>query len=335
MENKRISALDTVRGAAAFCVMWVHTGLGGDTWVISPVMLPAFFFVAGCLLKQDAVKDFLKNRILKLLLPWILVCYVQAYANVSTVKQILADGSEFWQIGKDCSIRVLLGRAVWFVPALIVALVIAYAIIRLCSEKYVLMLSVSIAVSVFAYFFMRPYPVFQVWNLTAAAINQFFVVMGFIVKCLYRQRNVTKRISLWWIPIYIAELAVCRVLWQMKDFDVRNNEYGQLFGVYFILAFSGIAAAFSVSLRVSKIPLLTFMGKHSLLYFAFGPHGYVVGRLALKIFMWIFGLKTVSDNVSSLIVCTVASIVWILPALVIDRVCPVLNGKWVWKRHVV
>lgn len=103
MEDKRISALDTVRGVAAFCVMWVHTGLGGDTWIISPMMLPAFFFVAGCLLKQDTVKSFFKNRILKLLLPWILVSYVQAYINVSTVKQMLADRSEFWRIGKECS----------------------------------------------------------------------------------------------------------------------------------------------------------------------------------------------------------------------------------------
>lgn len=197
------------------------------------------------------------------------------------------------------------------------------------------MLFISVAVAVFAYFFMRPFSVFNIWNLTAAAINQFFVVMGFVVKCLYRSAECNKRISLLWILIYIVELVICRGVWQMKGFDVRNNEYGQLFGVYFILALSGIAAVFSISLRVSKIPLLTFMGKHSLLYFAFGMHGYAVGRLALKIFMWIFRLETVSDNFSSLLVCTMASIAWILPAMLIDRICPVLNGKWVWKRHVV
>ena len=333
MEDKRISALDTVRGVAAFCVMWVHTSLGGDIWIISPIMLPAFFFVAGCLLKQDNAKSFFKNRILKLLLPWILVSYVQAYANVSTAKQILADGSEFWRIGKECSINVLLGRAVWFVPALIVALIIAYLIIRLCGEeKPVLMLTVSVAAAVAAYFFMRPHSVFNVWNLTAATINQFFVVAGFVAKRLYRQHGEIRKMPLWWIPVYIAELAVCRMLWQMEYFDVRNNEYGQLFGLYFILALSGIAAVFSVATRVSKIPLLTFMGRHSLLYFAFGPHGYVIGRTVLKTAMRILQVETVSDNFNSLFVCTMASIAWILPAMLIDRICPVLNGKWTWKR---
>lgn len=333
MEDKRISALDTVRGVAAFCVMWVHTGLGGDTWIISPMMLPAFFFVAGCLLKQDTVKSFFKNRILKLLLPWILVSYVQAYINVSTVKQMLADRSEFWRIGEECSMNVLRGRAVWFVPALIVALIIAYLIIRLCGEeKPVLMLTVSVIVAVAAYLFMRSYSVFNIWNLTAATINQFFVVVGFVAKRLYHSRKDKIKISLWWIPAFIAELVACRVLWGMQDFDVRNNQYGQLFGVYFILALSGIAAVFSVALRVSKIPLLTFMGRHSLLYFAFGAHGYVIGRMVLKMGMQILRVETVSDNFSSLFVCTVASIAWILPAMLIDRICPVLNGKWTWKR---
>lgn len=331
MEDKRISALDTVRGVAAFCVMWVHTGLGGDTWIISPIMLPTFFFVAGCLLKQDNAKSFFKNRILKLLLPWILVSYVQAYANVSTAKQILADGSEFWRIGKECSINVLRGRAVWFVPALIVALIIAYLIIRLCGEeKLVLMLTVSVIVAVAAYLFMRPYSVFNIWNLTAATINQFFVVVGFVAKRLYHSRKDTIKISLWWIPAFIAELVVCRVLWGMQDFDVRNNQYGQLFGLYFILALSGIAAVFSVAMRVSKIPLLTFMGRHSLLYFAFGAHGDVIGRTVLKWACKFCGLK--QCPFSSLFVCTVASIAWILPAMLIDRICPVLNGKWTWKR---
>ena len=178
------------------------------------------------------------------------------------------------------------------------------------------------------------YPIMRRRKTGAYAYSQCCSCSGrrFVAKRLCRQDGEIRKMPLWWIPVYIAELAVCRMLWQMEYFDVRNNEYGQLFGLYFILALSGIAAVFSVATRVSKIPLLTFMGRHSLLYFAFGPHGYVIGRTVLKTAMRILQVETVSDNFNSLFVYTMASIAWILPAMLIDRICPVLNGKWTWKR---
>lgn len=328
--EKRDNAIDTVRGAAAFCVMWVHTGLGGDTWVIDSIILSSFFFVSGYMLKCGGIKDFIKNRVLKLLIPWVVICYVQAYINISDIKRILSDGNVFWEIGRERTRNILLGRAVWFIPALLVSTVVAYAIIKISRQRIWVMLLLSAAVTAIAYFLMVLNEIFNIWNVTVALIHQLFVVAGYIVKDVCQKKQ-GLRASLLWVLVYIGGLAVGRTRLSLSGFDIRNNAYGNLFLLYLLLAFAGIAALFSVAQRCRNLLLLTFMGRHSLLYFAFGAHGYVMGRKILEGIVKLFSIEELSANFTSLFVCTIASIAWILPAMLVDCVCPILNGKWDWK----
>lgn len=323
---KRDKSIDTMRGIGAFCVMWAHVGAGGIYGaIISPIMLPVFFFVSGILLKAEMrIKDFIQTRLLNLLLPWIVISYVEAYCNISDMKRMLKDIGVIKEIGIDCTLRILQGKAVWFVPALLVSLIVAYGIIKICRQWQGAM-AVSFAVSILTYYFLREIEFLRTWNISCALINQVFIVSGFYIRRYASEECVTKRIveHRMWVIVYAAEIVVFMKFFAWDGFDVRNNGINNIF-VYLVLCFSGIFAVFALTRKWSYIPLLTFMGSHSLLYFAFGPHGYMIGRKILGLLPFV----TASGSLYALIVCIIACVAWIIPALIIDRICPILNGRW-------
>ena len=323
---KRDESIDTMRGIGAFCVMWAHVGVGGIYGtIISPIMLPIFFFVSGYLLKPEMkIKDFIKTRILNLLFPWIVISYVEAYCNVSDMKRMIKDVGVIKEIGIDCTLRILQGSAIWFVPALLVCLVIGYGIIKICRQWQSAM-AVSLIISVLTYFLARGVGALKIWNISCAMINQVFIVAGYYIRRYSDSESLIKRIvEHWaWLIVYVIEMIVFISLFAWDGFNVRNNGIQNIF-LYFLLCFSGLFAVFALTRKLRYIPLLTFMGSHSLLYFAFGPHGYIIGR---KILEWL-PFSIIGKSLYAFLICTIACVAWIIPALIIDRICPILNGKW-------
>lgn len=323
---KRDESIDTMRGIGAFCVMWAHVGVGGIYGtIISPIMLPVFFFVSGYLLKPELkVKKFIKTRLLSLLFPWIIISYVEAYCNVSDIRRMLKNADVIKEIGIECTKRILMGSAVWFVPALLVSLTIGYGIIKICG-RWQSAMAVSLTICALTYFLLRDTEVLKIWNISCALINQIFIVAGYYIRrCTDREGIAKKIVEHWaWIIVYTVEVVVFMNFFAWEGFDVRNNGIQNIF-LYLLLCFSGLFAVFALTRQWKRIPLLTFMGKHSLLYFAFGPHGYIIGRKLLALLP--FSIR--GKSLCAFLICVTACVAWVIPALIIDRVCPVLNGKW-------
>lgn len=323
---KRDESIDTLRGIGAFCAMWAHVRAGGIYGtIISPIMLPVFFFVSGYLLKPEmTTRNFIKSRIINLLLPWIVISYVQAYFNISDIKKMLKNVSVVKEIGIDCTLGILQGRTIWFVPALLVSLTIAYGIIKIC-RKWQGAIAVSFTISILSYYFLREIEALRIWNISCALINQVFIIAGYYIRRYANNECVAKRIveHKVWVVVYAVEIVVFMKFFAWDGFDIRNNGIQNIF-MFFALCFSGLFAVFALTRKWSHIPLLTFMGRHSLLYFAFGPHGYIIGRKILGLLPFV----TPRGSLYAFTVCLIACVAWIVPALIIDRICPVLNGKW-------
>lgn len=208
---KRDESIDTMRGIGAFCVMWAHVGVGGIYGtIISPIMLPVFFFVSGYLLKPELkVKKFIKTRLLSLLFPWIIISYVEAYCNVSDIRRMLKNAGVIKEIGIECTKRILMGSAVWFVPALLVSLTIGYGIIKICG-RWQSAMAVSLMICALTYFWLRDTEVLKIWNISCALINQIFIVAGYYIRrCTDREGIAKKIVEHWaWIIVYTVEVVV-------------------------------------------------------------------------------------------------------------------------------
>lgn len=322
--------IDAMRGLAAFFVMWVHIPIAerGIDIAVSTMMLPVFFAVSGYFLAVDCNwLEFIRKRCIKLLICWVVISYAEAYLSLSNIKKILDSPMTIFEIGVKRTQEIMVGRSVWFVPMLLVVSIISYCILRIAKERVFWAMQISIMISIISHIIMKQYGLIKVWNLSAAMTCQGMLIAGYFIK-KYEKRIFNKWSPLWFV-VHMLLIGIAIKFLGFTGFDTRDNVYQSLM-VYLLVACSGIYSAWSISNWLSKSALLVFMGQHSLLYFAFGAHGYKIGRVMLQCIAKVLGYELTSNWIETLFICIVASIIWIIPALIVDIVCPVLNGKWLW-----
>lgn len=327
---QRDKKIDAMRGFAALLVMWVHIPIAErriDVFV-STMMLPVFFWVAGYVLKAEdlSVRNYIKQRWIKLFLSWVVISYAQAYLNISEIKRIFAEPARIVEIAVECTEKVLKGQTVWFVPTLLVALLIVYLIIRICKDNVRKAVVISGILVLLSDVIMKIYGSITFWNLSAALTNQGLILLGYYMK--HSKIFELKKWNKYWIVVHSVVVCIL-MMCGYSGFDVRQNLYQSIILLYLICA-SGIYAVVTLASKLSYSRFLVFMGQHSLLYFAFGPHGYKIGRLVLNKVASIIHLELTNCFWETLFICIVSSIAWVIPALIIDIVCPVLNGKFTW-----
>lgn len=328
MKTRTVS-IDTLRGIAAFLVMWSHMAAGEiPQWFISGPMLPIFFFISGYLYKQgESVKTFFKRGVLGLLIPYVIVSYAQAYLNVEDIVAIINDYTVIWEIFVERTVLILRGSSLWFVSALLVIKCICYVLVecthRMFDErvKDIFLLVLSGIITVVAVLCVEE-GTQTIWNVGPAFVNQIFYVLGYVARrkeCVYTNTSL-KKIFFSGV-LYLLVIVFVKVVFGFDGADVRMCQ-GNLF-CYFFVGVSGVWFYFKLCFFVKKIPLITFMGTHSLLYFAFGAHGYILGKELLEL----ISIQTWNMYIYTFIVSVIAGIAWVIPAIIIDKVCPILNGK--------
>lgn len=257
---KRDNSIDTLRGFGVFLVMLGHAG--GHLSIFSPIELPVFFFVSGLLLKIEKMelKYFLREKIGKLLLSWVIISYVQAYLNVSTIKMMVQNPTEIIYIGLVRSKEILIGHSLWFIPALLITYLWVYLIDHLTGHQVKLILLFSIMLSIGAWLFMRQLEVFRIWNICSAFINQVFVSAGYCIRISGKRKEIKDILSSkLWILTYLGVALLCSPFYPYSKLDTRCNQYNNFF-LYLLLASLGICGSYAAAAAIKKIPLITFMG---------------------------------------------------------------------------
>lgn len=325
--TKRIEYIDTLRGLATLYVMMVHSGYYISFFSVFVVEeIAIFFFVSGLVLKCENVKKFLYNRVLKLLVCYIVIAYFDAIVNVSAIKSIIAKPSVIFTIIGQCTRNVIVGEAVWFVPTLIVLTVFAYAIIH--AFEYLKMdivwsLFFSTLISVVTFYFAITSGSHLPWYIDTAAINQVFMVLGYVaikkgwINILSNSKFFLPIMLVLYIPLLILNYNGMGYPGSNK----RMNAYPNIF-VYIAMSVFFILLFMAVSMRFKRIPLVTFMGRHSLIYFVFGGHAYTIPEHILD------HLGVNLNEVVRMLICSFsACLIWIPFCIIIDKVFPILNGQ--------
>ncbi len=327
-EGSRIQYLDTFRGWLTIFVMTVHTDIQNAPLhtLVQVCMLSGFFFISGLLTKEEAPIDFFKNRILKLWICQIVLAYVQAFLGVESVVSIVHDPKSILTIFVERSIKILQGEAIWFITALLMVSMVSYLLIWLmnkCNISSIWIIVISACISILSYFLLVEEGKHMSYYIDVALVNQFFFILGYLYKKKGFDRKLEKSLVTKFAFI-ISSTALVTILVVFSGFtgyDVRNNGYNNIFGFLFISTLC-IFSLLSICMMVDKVPLITFMGSHSLLYFAFGSHGYFFARQIEKL----YNPTLVNPYIRIWMYAIIGSIAMVLPAMFIDRFCPILNG---------
>lgn len=320
--KKRDVKIDALRGLAVFCVMMTHAGItGGLNAIISTIMIPLFLFVTGYLWRQGDFGNLL-HRIGWLFISWIVISYVQAIVNVETIVGIVNNPRLFISIVNERTILMLQGEAVWYLPAIMVLSIIIWIFLTLCSklrcEKLILPISFAIALFASNHFVVQGQNCY--WYLDWAIVNQVFVVLGITLRKNEEMINHVARLLC--VVLYCTSVTILIIFFDFDGFNVRRNEYANVV-LYFLIAMLAVLSCFFIIELINyRLQFLAYLGRHSILLFAFGPHGYFVGKKVINEFGF-----NLAPNAKAIIISISACILWIVPAIAVDLFLPILNGQ--------
>lgn len=122
--DKRIKWIDYMGGFAMLLVFIQHSKMPLITRVILAFHMPLFFWISGFLYaeKQEenvSIKDFLKKRFMRLIVPWIFWVFIDYM--ITAIQEIISADFEFLPFIVKLFTDIIYGTSFWFLPCMFVA----------------------------------------------------------------------------------------------------------------------------------------------------------------------------------------------------------------------
>ncbi len=330
---------DIARGFCALAVILSHIPITPDALVmyVTPFMLPCFFLLSGYFTKNYGghLSAYLYNRVLKELIVKLLFSVSLTTFSLSAIAGLLLHPSAIpeW-IYDTLAVMFLKPRAIFF-SILILCSVLFIVIDKICRDKPLPMLLVGMAAAAVGIAVSRS-RIIRWWSWDTALVCLLFFLIGYcarqtgiIARFRFRPRH-----ALLSGGLFIASVTGSALLWGVDKTKmiVANNTWGFLpLTLVFVVTGNAFVISLShclpASARLTK--LLTYIGRHALIYFMFG--GPVIAYLAYFIGLlyhavhWSF-LQNGYGMVPVYMLLTVA--LTLLPCRLSDRFCPALNGSF-------
>lgn len=313
--NKRISYLDIIKGFGIFFVVFGHiVHIGALRDYIWNFHMPLSFFVSGLLYNSNLkFKDFLLKRIKSIYIPYVLFfCITFCYwllierhvrgGEYSILHQLIG-----LPYGTYEGNHLYFNGALWFLPCLFATEMLFYPIGRIKNK---------IGIIAFLLLFYIVGTVLKInhidylpFGLHTAFFATIFYGFGYLSKQIPRYINETK-LSYQYLLIITC---FCIQLLCNKDYSSKISVFPF---PYFLIASIGIFLYLTLSIRIKQNKLIEFIGKNSLVIFAFQEPVY---RAVIFVFSRILNLEVeiLRGNIFYAIVITFVSILIIVPAILI------------------
>jgi fucose 4-O-acetylase-like acetyltransferase len=277
--KKRIHWIDITRGIAIILVIYGHLfSTDQQRYLIYAFHMPLFFFISGMVFKPIMTKSllFITFKFFKqLLIPYyIFAVLTYLFALISQTADFSLGGMGYQLFGilYGSGSDGMLGYNVvlWFLPCLFITKLLFGVITRSVSHtgKLLLILGVSgfcgSLLSLFAPWLKLPFG----FEIALSALP--FFGIGYLFRI---HENLLATFMKYKLPIAAAALTVL-VIVANADFslsghqiDMRINQL-DVTPLFYLGAFSGIIGWTAVSQLIAKNTLLEYIGKHSLVIFA-------------------------------------------------------------------
>ena len=284
---KEIAWINTGRAICMICVFVLHTEsrFGIDTFAYSfffmPFFLTFFFFVSGYLMLYNETIDYskkLKSIVGKMLWPYFV------FTTIIWIPKMLKHGQEI-SVG-DYLLDVFGGTASWFIAALIVAELLILAFVKIFHKTFSFYyIFVGGGVFVLAQYLIQwnpnPFPCYYQLGL----VNLIFLFLGAAYKRL--EKWIEPRLSIY--SLLLLSIVYFSIL--LLDLDMNGVEHvsdtiqWRMVLLDFFENVLGIVWILNLCLLLPSIPVLSYIGKNSIVfYFLSGAVPSVVGLVFNKIY---------------------------------------------------
>lgn len=337
--KKREKWADIARGISAMLVILSHVPNVPTLYKLfySPYMIPLFYIVSGYLTNNygGKVVDFFYNKVLKELILKFMVVISLTTFSASTVIGFFTHPSTIpdW-LWNTLMMFCFKPRALFF-SILVLSSVYFLIINKLCRDKPLPMLLVGGASALAGILISRPH-IIRLWGWDTALVCEFFYLLGYCA----RQRHWITGFSfkvwhgLLTAGLFLASATVCAAIFGLDNaiIIVMNNTWPFL-PITLLLLVTGNAFLICLSNLLSEkrkiTQLITYVGRHSLIFFMFG------GPIMAYLHYFVELLRSAVDwpvlevdYLMSLVIWLGACLLTLIPCLLSDQFLPALNGSF-------
>lgn len=312
--------LDACRALAILFVIYGHQQKSGLFYFMftSPVKVTMFFVISGYLFnyRSGNVRDFFKNLLLKIVLPWLILAIPQNLAR-EIIKGTAAD-----YVGM--LYNIISGEEFWYMPCCILAESIFFFVLKYArTRKGIYLASGLLGITGFV---LAKFDMLGFAGLNTALICQLFLLFGQMYRwyenqiALHLQNKTT--IKLFGVTAaYVIMVMANRLLFSKTGMNVHNNQYG-LIPLGLLSIWVGCWLLFEVAKRIRLPRILCFIGQNTLFFYMYEQMFRGVFRRGFEILHLSF-----KGHLNSLLVCIPACAALCAAALIINRVFPFAVGK--------
>ena len=243
----RIEWLDVAKGIVIILMILGHTSIPHyASNVLFAFHMPFFFVASGFTTKFEkySFSHFCRNKLKSLGIPFVI------YSAVNLVLWPIAEGRAF----SDYCCKFLMegwgGVALWFIPVLFFALVMARIvyIVKNVKLRYALTLLLPVISGLLCYFHL-----FLPWNLSVVPFASFFILAGDFCKQYVEGLSAFKWERWYWFIISLVVFVGISQFWRM---DMACNNVLPMFPKI-VAALCGCYCIVKISVIIAeKIPLL-------------------------------------------------------------------------------
>lgn len=334
VKKVRYEWLDVLRAAAILFVILGHqaaNGIYSVASVTSHVKLAIFFAVSGFLFsksKIDKPKEFFKNKLFRLLLPYIYLCSISKL--IPGAVNAIRGKAVFTDVLITHAKQLLHGDILWFIPNLFIAEIVMFAVLKIVKKNDKALIILSIVSLIAGYFAKTPGTILP-FRINTVLVTWPLLVFGYLIRDYINVLDKKYKLIIGSVSaaVYCAGPVLARIIrGQWIIMNINDSIYDSyVFNI--LLALAGTLAAFML---VQFIPFPRFvkaLGRNTLFYYAFHNQacsavtyalslisGFTINRQFLACDRWLW-----------LAIVAVALILMALPCWVVNKCAPFLVGK--------
>lgn len=334
VKKVRYDWLDVLRAGAILFVILGHqaaNGIYSIASVTSHVKLAIFFAVSGFLFskkKIDKPKEFFKNKIFRLLLPYIYLSSISVL--VPGAIKAISGKAVFTDILITLAKQLLHGDILWFIPNLFIAEIVMFAMLKIVKKNDTALLVLSI-VSLIAGAFVKTPGEILPFRINTVTVTWPLLVFGYLIRDYINVLDKKYKLIIGSVStvIYCGGLVLARIIrGQWIIMNINDSIYDSyIFNI--LLALIGTLAALMIVQFVPFPKFIKALGRNTLFYYAFHNQACSAVIYVVSIISGIaINKKFLScDRWLWLAIVAAALILMVLPCWAVNKCAPFLVGK--------
>lgn len=339
MENKnnntlRYDWLDSLRTIALLMVIGGHLCFNGIPVygvITSHVKLPIFYAVSGFLFSKSKLSkplDFMKNKTLRLLVPFIILIFTKEFFdNLPLIINKSLSFSEY--LVRTAQFAFEGGTMLWFIPSLFLCELVLFAVMKLTKANEKALLAISVILIVVGGFTTQVIPILP-WRVNAIIIILPFLIFGYLYKSNFDKISKKTKIvtGLMGGVAYIGVLFVCCLLTK-KWFSVNiNDNFYTFYPISIFLMHVGTACAMLLGPFIPFPNFVKVMGRNTLFYYAYHMPATTNLIAIIGAFIPAITMDYLRDNRILYTAITVSALIILIPFCYgVNKLAPFVVGK--------